>query len=269
VGSGPAGMAVATRLARAGRAVEVLDDQLIHGGGTAALGRADRAPFARLLADFAAAVGDGAVRLRTRTTAGGVYGRDLLVVGEEGASIVEARAVVLACGAEDGAVPFEGNDLPGVVSARAAGILLARSVLVGRHVALVVTEGGGPFGDAFARSAAELPPEHRPRLEQVSGVPVGVRGSNRPRSVTVQTAAGERELDCDAVVLDAPRAPAHELAQQAGAELVHEPRGYVVQTDRGRIAEGFFACGEITGTPFDAALIEADADRVAESVLAG
>ena len=39
VGGGPAGMAVASRLAAAGRAVEVLDDQLAPGGGLAALGK--------------------------------------------------------------------------------------------------------------------------------------------------------------------------------------------------------------------------------------
>src|SRR5690606_21111388 len=98
------------------------------------------------------------------------------------------------------------------------------------------------------------------------GVPLRVRGSHRPRSVTVETPAGTREIECDAVVLDAPRAPAHELAQQAGAELVHEPRGYVVRADGGRIGQGLYACGEITGTPFDAAHLAADAAQVAERV---
>src|SRR5690606_24729937 len=46
VGGGPAGMSVAARLARAGRLVEVLDDQLEPGGGMRALGAADRAAFA-------------------------------------------------------------------------------------------------------------------------------------------------------------------------------------------------------------------------------
>jgi sarcosine oxidase subunit alpha len=67
-------------------------------------------------------------------------------------------------------------------------------------------------------------------------------------------------------LIDAPRSPAYELAEQAGASLVHEPRGFVVKTDAGRIADGVYAVGEMTGTPFDAKAIDDDAARVAASV---
>lgn len=276
VGAGPSGMAVATRLARAGRSVEVVEDHLEAGGSAAALGPAEARNFAGILHAFHGLASGGRIRLRTRTTAGGLYGRDLLVVAPEGAEVVEAAALVLACGAHDGALAFEGNDVPGVMSARAAGWLLARGVLVGEQVVVVVAEGGGPFGASYARAvqeaceAAGLPAEERPRIELVHGAIVRVRGSTRAKGVVVETKDGERSFDADAVLVDAPRSPAYELSEQAGAKLAHEPRGYVVQADAGgRVAPGVLVAGELRGVPLDAGAIEADAERVAAAVLAG
>ncbi len=266
VGAGPSGMAVATRLARAGRDVEILDDQLAPGGGIAALAPEDAESFASLRADFERETARKTVRMRTSTTAAGLYGRDLLVVGEGGAEIVEARALVLACGAHDGQLAFEGNDLPGVMSARAAGWLLARGILVGREIALFVAQGGGPFGASFVRAVAALPTEHRPNVTRLSGAPTGVRGTTRPKSVEFLGEGGPREIRADAVLVDAPRAPAYELAAQAGASLEREDRGFVVRTTAGRVGSGIFACGELTGIPFDAAAIGQDAERVSRAV---
>lgn len=275
VGAGPSGMAVATRLAKAGRAVEVLEDHLEHGGSVKALGPSAAQPFDAITKAFEAEVAAGRVTLRTRTTAGGLYGRDLLVVGPEGAAIVEAAALVLACGAHDGALAFEGNDVPGVMSARAAGWLLARGVLVGERIVVVVPAGGGPFGVAFARAlgeacdAAKLPVEERPEVVLIHGELVGVRGSTRAKSVVVRTAEGEEELEADAVLVDAPRSPAYELPEQAGAELAHEPRGYVVRAEAsGRVAEGVWAVGEVRGTALDARVIEQEASRTAAEIAA-
>jgi sarcosine oxidase subunit alpha len=275
VGAGPAGMAVAARLAKAGRRVEIIEDQLEAGGGLSALGPIEARAFAPIVSAFRAAEAAGAVVVRTRTTAGGLYGKDLLVVGPDGAEILEATAIVLACGAHDGAVAFEGNDVPGVMSARAAGWLLARGVLVGRSVVVVVPPGGGPFGVSYARAleqaceTAGLTGEERPGIEVVHGEPVRVKGASRVKAVVVHTAEGERTLDADAVLIDAARAPAYELCEQAGAELMHEPRGYVVRADAsGRVTDGMFAAGEVRGVPLDARAIEADADRVAAAVLA-
>lgn len=272
VGSGPAGMATAARLARAGRAVEVLDDQLVTGGALVALAPADAAAFAPLREPFDELARRGAIRVRTSTVAGGVYGRDLLVVGEQGAEVVEAKALVLASGAHDGVLAFEGNDLPGVLSARAAGFLLARGVVVGRRIAIVTPAGGGPFGASFERAldaaAASLEPRARPSVTRVEGEPVRVRGTSRAKGVVVRTRQGERELSADAVLVDAPRSPAYELCEQAGARLRHEPRGYVVVTEDGAAAEGVFATGEVAGVPFEPGALDAHAARVAARVLA-
>jgi thioredoxin reductase len=152
--------------------------------------------------------------------------------------------------------------LPGVMSARAAGWLFARGVVVGERVVIVVPEGGGPFGESLAGALAA-----HARVELVFGDPIAVRGSTRVKSVRVRTASGERTLEADALFVDAPRAPAYELCEQAGARLVHEPRGFVVAADDGgRIADGIWATGEVIGLPLDAERLLAHADRVAASI---
>jgi sarcosine oxidase subunit alpha len=261
VGGGPSGMAIAARLAEAGRAVEVLDDQLTPGGGLVALGPADAQAFDEIRASFTDQVARARVRRRSRTVAGGMYGTDLLVVGPEGAEVLEARTLVFASGAHDGALAFEGNDVPGVMSARAGGALLARSVLAGKKIVVVVTSGGGPFGESFARAVPSG------TVTVVHGEPVRVRGSSRAKAVVVRDPKDrEKEHAADLVLIDAPRSPAYELAEQAGAQLVHEPRGFVVRAEGGRIAPGRYAVGELTGTPFDAVAIAQEAERVATTI---
>lgn len=261
VGAGPSGMAVASELARAGRSVEVLDDQLTPGGGIKALAPAEASAFDGIRALFMDLVKQDRIRLRSHTVAGGIYGEDLLVVGPDGAEVLEAEALVLACGAHDGALAFEGNDVPGVMSARAAGLLHGLGVVVGKKMVVVTSPGGGPFGASLARALPD-------RVTLTSGEPLRVRGSSHAKGVVVRDAAGkEHEHAADAVLVDAPRSPAYELAEQAGARLTHEARGYVVTTDAGRIAASIFAVGEMTGTPFEASAITADAARVAAAVL--
>lgn len=258
-------MAIAARLADAGRAVEVIDDQLTPGGGVTALGREHARDFEAIRAFFTHHVGSDRITLRSETVAGGVYGRDLMVVGPAGAEILEAQTVVLACGAHDGALAFEGNDVPGVMSARAAGWLLAHGVLVGKTIVVVESPGGGPFGASFQTALAAA---NGQKVTLVQGEPLSIRGSSRVRAVRVRDHHGkEHELAADAVLVDAPRSPAYELAEQAGARVAHEPRGYVVRTDAG-ITKGFYATGELTGTPLEAVAIDAEAARLASVIAA-
>lgn len=255
VGGGAAGLAVSAMLAAKGRGVEVLDDQIAIGGSLLALGAEDRARFGAIEGLFRDALRKRSLRARTSTSAGGIYGSDLLVVGPEGAEVIEARAIVLACGAHDGVLAFENNDAPGVMSARAAGFLLQRGVVVGRKIAVVVADGGGPFGESFARAASA-----HAEVTLVRGEPRAVKGTSRAKAVVV----GKREIACDAVLVDAPRSPSYELAEQAGATLAHELSGYLVK----ETPPGVYATGEIAGVALDAAAIEAHAARVSERILA-
>jgi len=265
VGAGPAGMAIASRMARTGRAVEVLDDQLVPGGGLTALGETEARAFGTMRALFTDHVAAGRIQLRGSTVAGGLYGDDLLVAGPSGAEVLEARALILACGAHDGALAFEGNDVPGVMSARAAGWLLGRGVVVGKRIVVVESAGGGPFGASFASALSAS--GAKAEVKVVRGEPVSIRGASRVKAVIVRDASGkEQKHAADAVLIDAPRSPAYELAEQAGATLAHESRGFVVQTTGGRIRDGVYALGEMTGTPLEARALEAEADRLAATL---
>jgi NADPH-dependent 2,4-dienoyl-CoA reductase/sulfur reductase-like enzyme len=259
VGAGPAGMAAALELLRRRRSVEVIDDDLTWGGGTQSLLGADADAWTALRSAFAAAVSAKSLVVKLQTIAAGVYGDDVLVAGNEGVEVVVARTLVLAPGAHDGALDFGGNDVPGVLSARAAGRLLAHGVCAGKRIVVAVTEGGGPFGEAFARSA--------PSAVLVRGPPLMARGSTRVTGATFLAGAARSAhpaegitLSCDALVVDAPRSPAYEVCAQAGATLAREPRGFVVLVGRGgRIRDGVFAAGEVVGTPLAPNAIEKEA----------
>jgi sarcosine oxidase subunit alpha len=256
VGSGPSGMATAVRLSERGRRVEVVDDDLAWGGSVRSLVGVDAAVWQPLVQAFGAALVGGRVACRLGTTAAGVFGGDVLVAAEGGVEVVTPRTLVLAPGAHDGVLAFEGNDTPGVMSARAAGRLLGYGVVPGERIVVVVTERGGPFGEAFVRA--------HPAATLVRGAPVSAKGSGRVREWTVATPAGEQRLKADVLVVDAPRAPAYELCAQAGAALVHEDRGFVVRAPHGRVRDGVFAVGEVAGTPLDPAAVANEADAVAE-----
>ena len=269
VGSGPAGMCAAVELERRGRRVEIVEEDLHWGGGARAFeSAAGSNPWRQVLDSFEAAAASSRLRLRLRTTAVGIYGDDVLVADETGVEVVTARTLILAPGAHDGAIAFAGNDVPGVMSARAAAWMAARGVMPGERAVVTVGEGGGPFGELFAKfaeGAARTAAETTSGVRLVRGLPSRVRGSSRVRGVTVATAEGERQFDCDAVVVDTPRAPAYEVCAQAGAELEHHARGFLVKTQRGRIRDGVFAIGEVVGTPLDRTALLQEAAVLAET----
>lgn len=241
VGAGPAGMMAALALEAKGRRVEVIDDAIEPGGSALALD--EFAPVSKAFRD----------RMQsTRAVAAGIYGDDVLVVSEEGASIVHARTVVLAPGAHDGTLAFEGNDLPGIMSARAGAMLARRGIEVGKHAVAVVAGGDGKW----ARSLEGV--------EVIEGTPIAAKGSSRVKGITVKTPFEERTLDCDALFIDAPRAPAYELCAQAGAKLRHEPRGFVVESMK--IRDGFFALGEVLGTTLDRDALDASVESLLAAI---
>jgi len=244
IGAGPSGIAAAIKLHEKGYEVEMVDDALEPGGSARA---AFDARFDELIASLEKKT---AIAVHLRTTVVGIYGKDVLVVSPEGAQIVTARTLVLATGAHDGVLAFEGNDVPGVMSARAGAWLLRLGVDLGERVVVAVAKGGGPFGEAYVRVAKNA--------TLVEGEPTAVHGSSRIKRV----AFGKKELAATALLVDAPRAPAYELAEQVGATLVHEPRGYVVRAERGRIGDGVFAVGELTGCTLDPGAIKKNVDAL-------
>jgi sarcosine oxidase subunit alpha len=259
VGGGPAGWAIAARAAEKGRRVEVIDDALGLGGTWGALFEDARAAWQPIRARFERA--KGAMTIRVSTTAAALYGDDLLVVGDEGAEIVTAKALVLAPGAHDGALAFEGNDVPGVMSARAGAWLAQRGIAVGQRVVVAIPAGSdGVVGEGYARAAPAL---LGCEVEVVREAPVRVLGTSRVKGVAFE---GDRRLPCDALLIDAARAPAYELCEQAGAPRAHEARGFVPRAERGKIRDGVFAMGEVTGARFEAVGFEEAAAEIAGQI---
>jgi len=246
VGAGPAGLGAALALALAGRRVLLAESDTLPGGRLrSGLGRAADPPL-----DWA----EGAVRAVTSaggevafaTTALGVWhdGESPLVAlrAEDGPRLrlVRVDRLVLATGTH--AVPplLPRNDLPGILAARGLARALREDGLVPGRRAVVLGRGGEAQALAERLSAAGL--EVRP-ARMLSAV----RGGRRVRSVLLPH--GER-VACDTLVFAGPRAPAAELARQAGAPLAFDPEGQafrVLASPHGATGQaGLWVAGEIT-----------------------
>jgi sarcosine oxidase subunit alpha len=249
VGAGPAGLTVARALATEspGLGILVVDDGPLPGGSLRARGR-----------DVPPAAG---FEISCSATAGGVYGREVLVVGEDRALVVQPRVLVLATGVHDGTRAFPGNDLPGVVSARAAALLAQHGIAIGEKVALV---GDGPYAQAFLEKLGDVIDVVRVPAD----MPVSAGGRLRVASVVVGSGRGKRHR-VDALVLDLPGHPAFELASAGGARIVldRDKGGYlpVVDVD-GRAGDTLFCAGELAGTGPSLTAITEQATRVAKGV---
>jgi sarcosine oxidase subunit alpha len=258
VGAGAAGLAVASHL-RASKArpkVRVVDDGVEPGGS--------------LLARGGAAPDLSSLDLYDRTTAAGVYDRDVLVVRETEAIVVRPRVLVLATGTHDGIVPFAGNDLPGVISARAAALLARHDIAIGEKVGIL---GAGPYATAFLERLG-------PKVRTISvplGASIAAEGRGRITSITVADPSegsrrdkrATRRHEVDALLVEAPGAPSFELAEQAGVPISFDPArgGYLPTTDaNGRALPWLWCAGELAGTGPSLSSIEAHARQVAGDV---
>jgi hypothetical protein len=132
---------------------------------------------------------------------------------------------------------FGNNDLPGVVSARAALKLLRAGISIGKRVALV---GEGRFSRAFAEARKQqgvfrLQPERVRRA----------KGQHAISRLIYEEADKSRELVVSALAFDGPGAPAVELLAQLGAQLHFDPsRGYAAHLEsNGLAAANVFAAG--------------------------
>lgn len=238
-------------------------DVLVVGAGLA--GRAFAAAQRAVVIDASGAAGARA------GIAIGVYGapegpREVLVLEPERTVLYQPRALVLAPGTHEGLPPFEDNDLPGILSLRGADALRAREVEPGHAPLVLEIPGGTGLGRAFAAAHG---------YRHLVGAPLAARGGSAIERVRVKSDDGIQEHDTDALVLDGPRAPAFELAAQAGAHTVAGLCGFYVQTDGdGVAAADLWVIGEASGLAFEVgtapavtrAAIERQAVRAAASV---
>jgi sarcosine oxidase subunit alpha len=256
VGGGRAGLELGAAL---GRRALVVGDAPRLGGSLAALDPGAVGPAVER------AQGHGA-RLRPGTMAVGLFrepesgsGRiHAALLGPRGATLVLARSVVLATGCHDPVLPFGSNDVPGVISARAALSLWRGGIALGERVALV---GGGRFLEAFARASAEA----TRFVRHDAGEVVRAAGRSSVTAIVVRDGDRERREKVDAIVVDGNGAPALELGVQAGAAArFHADHGYVFgDAAEGRLGPGLFACGSVLSGHSSAPAV----GRVAESVI--
>ncbi|MFF1556281.1 NAD(P)/FAD-dependent oxidoreductase [Streptomyces sp. NPDC058279] len=292
VGAGPAGLALAARLAGAGAGrVEVLEREQ-DGGGVprhchhGGFGRPPRPwlrgpAYARQAVD--AAVGAGA-SIRTGVTATGWAGPvSLDTTSPAGLERITARAVVLATGARER--PRSARLVPG---SRPAGVLttgeLQQSLhLYGQSVGRrAVVAGAEPVARHAVRALRRAGVEvvamvtEQPRGTAVPGVPLltattvaELHGRGRLSGVSVRHTDGRSGLlACDTVVFTGDWIPDHELARRGGVALDPGTRGPRVDASFRTSTPGVFAVGNALHGVESAATAAAEGAAAATAVLA-
>jgi pyruvate/2-oxoglutarate dehydrogenase complex dihydrolipoamide dehydrogenase (E3) component len=224
VGAGPAGMAAAAELARAGVAVHVYDEN-------AAPGRP-----AEGVALHAGAVVWGIFEQRT-----------LAVWAADHAALVRPEILVLATGAHDRPVPLPGWTLPGVFASAEDVPPGARVVVAGAspHLPDLAAARVVAVVDAAAASGARTVARVLGTRAVQGVVTVGLDADWRP------VPGGEATVEADAVCLGFGRVPAIQLGVLAGCEHRHVPEagGWVpVRSDTlETTVSGVFAAGDAAG----------------------
>lgn len=253
VGAGPAGLAAAAAAAEGAASVLVVDESPLAGGSLLLHrdinGEDGTVTAAALLARLQEAGGE----LLTSSVAFGCYLTDgvgermpapgvIAVLTPERIIEVRARALVVASGYHETPALFPGNDLPGVMGARAALLLLHRhGVLAGQRVALA---------SPSARKAGEDLAKHGAEVVAWGDVAI-VQAEGGTRVERVRLADG-KTLDVDAVLYAGDETPRVELLQQCGVPLVGAAWSLV--PDITRSPAGVFAAGEVLGasSPWEA-----------------
>ncbi len=156
---------------------------------------------------------------------------------------VRPRHVVLATGARDSMLPIDGNDVPGVLSARGVLAALRRQRFRLPADALVV----GP-ADVAKPVAERLGARHL----ELSTV-LRIEGSDAVTSVQLRDGG---RVSTSLVILAPRPSAASELARQAGADVRWDGAGFSVQRDgEGRVRTqapapwSLWAAGEVAGVP--------------------
>ncbi|MET9600559.1 FAD-dependent oxidoreductase [Streptomyces sp. NPDC006459] len=292
VGAGPAGLALAARLATAGAGhVEVLEREQdaggvprhCHHGGFGGPVRPWLTGPVYARRAVRAAVTAGA-HVRTGVSATGWAGPlSLETTGPAGLERITARAVVLATGARER--PRSARLVPG---SRPAGVLttgeLQQAVhLYGQDIGRrAVVVGAEPVARHAVRTLRRAGAEvvavvtERPRGAAVPGVPLltattvaELRGRGRLSGVAVRHEDGRSGvLACDTVVFTGDWIPDHELARRGGVALDPGTRGPAVDASFRTSVPGVFAVGNALHGVEPAATAAAAGAAAAAPVLA-
>jgi sarcosine oxidase subunit alpha len=249
VGAGPAGLAAAEALARAGLSVLVAEQERAPGGRLRCrLDLPGDPPFG-WIAEVEAAVRAAGGEIAVRAAAIAVWrdGPDVLTaLTPRGAStaavrVVRAARLVLASGGWAQPALFSGNDLPGIHGLRGLLAALAEDgVVPGEHAAVL---GDTPEAEAAVGRLAAA----GMLVQLVQGGVAKALGSTRLKGLELEDG---RRVRCDVLAVATPRMPAAELARELGAPLTLDPGTGAFRVSPaadGSFAPGAWAAGELCG----------------------
>ncbi|HUE25310.1 MAG TPA: 2Fe-2S iron-sulfur cluster-binding protein, partial [Solirubrobacteraceae bacterium] len=263
VGGGRAGLAASIAAREHGADVVLVDDGPLPGGRLLWEGGHE---VARALAGQALEAG---VEVLSSATALGYF--DGLVPVWQGSTLhqIRARQHVYATGAIEQPLVFGGNDLPGVMLSSGARRLTALYGVAPGTRAVVVTTSDRGIDAAAALAAvgleialvADLRDQRAKAAEQLPGIEVlqgwtvtAARGRRavegavlapQGRGDAVAAAGGDRQVECDLLVVCGGEAPATALAAQAGASTVYDrTRGHFRVAD---LPDGIWTAGQVAG----------------------
>ena len=240
IGSGAAGLAAALEAASKGARVMLVEGDCALGGGGADMNLVERL---RALPN---------VEILARTLAFGFYDHELVALCERLTEHlplakrrgprqrlwkVRAQQVILATGAFERPLPFENNDLPGVMLASAGQTFVMRyGVAPGRQV-VVATNNDSAYHSAFAlhdagvavtaiidsRTSSTVAGASERGIRTIFGsAPVAAKGKCCVTGITIspvtQTNAKET-ISCDCVLVSGGWNPAVHLHSQSGGRL--------------------------------------------------
>ncbi len=231
IGAGPAGIDAALAAAASGNRVMLIDEQDEPGGGALS----DPALWAWLETSLKALAEAANVRVLTRTTAFGYYHDNFIGAVErltdqqsnlgdgprEKLWRIRAGEVILAQGAIERPLVFDGNDTPGVMLSSAAKTFANRyGVAVGKSVALMAAHDSG-WHDVFALASAGVSiaaiidvresvndalmaeAERRGIKVYLNHSVIGVNGRHQVQSIQISLNGGniDSRIPCDALLM--------------------------------------------------------------------
>ncbi|MCY3877778.1 MAG: sarcosine oxidase subunit alpha family protein [Rhodobacteraceae bacterium] len=303
VGGGIAGLVAAQAAAESG-ARTLLIEQMPHWGGRAPveLPQIDNEPAdAWVAATVAGLCQDKNIHLLNRTTLVGMYDHGFALAVERVSDHcpsqdrvrqriwrIRARRFVLATGALERPLCFQGNDLPGVMLASAVrdyavnyGVSVGdRTVLAVNNddayrTAITLAEAGLSVPvilDSRATAEGELPDRARQlhiRVECGRAI-ASIKGRGRVRGVRICSQAGEgavlEEIECEAVAMSGGWSPAAHLWSHCGGKQIWNRDVAAYRPDPG--CPPIDAAGDALAYVCGAAAGVMTADRITENALA-
>ena len=280
IGGGPAGLAAALEAASKGARVTLVDDQPGLGGHLRFDNRTYRDipgfpktrgfEIARSLAQEVQS--SEGIRVLSPASAFGLYEGDLLgVLSGDHLLKIRAKRIVIATGAYEVPMVFEGNDLPGVMLMTGAQRLMHLHGIKPGSIAVVATNNDEGYHAALdlleAGVSIAAVVDARPQVPEGLEVAEAVRsrgalvlpshtitralGKKRVEAAVVVKREGgrptgeERRFSCDTVCVSGGFQPASPLLYQVGARLsFDESLGETVPES---LPSKVYAAGEVTG----------------------